>query len=93
MPRILPDNTHGNRPAVEIERDMTRGLDTIQEEPTSMMDVTLTNEEDSDLGQMYSSKWMRQLFNMAVGSGSLPKHYQDILKLSKQEQNLWMVAM
>ena len=57
------------------------------------MDITPTNEEDGDLGTMYSSKWMRQLFNMAVGSGSLPKHYRDILKLSKQEQNLWMIAM
>ena len=75
MPRILPDNAHGNRPAIDIERDMTRGLDTIQEEPTSTMDVTPTNEEDGDLGTMYSSKWMRQLFNMAVRSGSIPKHY------------------
>jgi len=57
------------------------------------MDVTLTNEEDSDLGQMYSFKWMRQLFNMAVRSGSLPKHFRDTLKLSKQEQNSWMIAM
>jgi len=72
---------------------MTRGLDTIQNEPTSMMDITPTNEEDGDLGQMYSSKWMRQLFDMAVGSGSVPKHYQDILELSKQEQNSWMIAM
>jgi len=58
-----------------------------------MMDVTPTNEEDGDLGQMYSSKWMRQLFNMAVGSGSIPKQFQDVLKLSKQEQNSWMIAM
>jgi len=93
VPRILPDNAHGNRPAIDIERDMTRGLDTIQEEQISTMDVTPTNEEDSDLGTMYSSKWMRQLFNMAVGSGSFPKHHQDIFKLSKQEQNLWMIAM
>jgi len=59
VPRILPDNAHGDRPAVEIKKDMTRGLDTIQEEPTIMMDITPTNEEDGDLGQMYSSKWMR----------------------------------
>ena len=93
VPRIFPDNTHGDRPAVEIEREMSRGLDTIQEEPTNTMDVTSTNEENGDLGTLYSSKWMRQLFNMAVGSGSIPKHFQDILKLSKQEQNLWIIAM
>jgi len=57
------------------------------------MDITLTNEEDGDLGQMYSSKWMRQLFNMAVRLDSIPKQFQDILKLLKQEQNLWMIAM
>jgi len=93
MPRILPDNAHGDRPAVEIEREMIRGLDIIQEESTITMDITPTNEDDDDLGQMYSSKWMRQLFNMAVRSGSIPKHYRDILKLSKQEQNSWMIAM
>jgi len=54
VPRILPDNAHGNRPVIEIERDMTRGLDTIQEESTNTMEVTLTNEEDGDLGQMYT---------------------------------------
>jgi len=59
VPRILPDNTHGDRPTIEMERDMTRGLDTIQEEPTNTIDITSTNEEDSDHGQMYSSKWMR----------------------------------
>jgi len=67
VPRILSDNTHGDRAIVEIERDITRGLDTIQEESTNTMDVTPTDKEDGDLGQMYSSKWMRQLFNMAVG--------------------------
>jgi len=30
---------------------------------------------------------------MAVRSGSIPKHYWDTLKLSKQEQNSWMIAM
>ena len=58
-----------------------------------MMDITSTNKEDGDLGQIYSSKWMRQLFNMAVGSGSISKLFQDILKLLKQEQNLWMIVM
>jgi len=56
VPKILPDNAHGDRPAIEIERDMTRGLDTIQEESTNMMDITPTNKEDGDLGQMYSFK-------------------------------------
>jgi len=59
---------------------MTRGLDTIQEESINMMDITPTNKKDGDLGQMYS-------FNMAVGSSSISKQYQDLLKLSKQEQN------
>jgi len=57
MPRIISDNAHGDRPAIEIERDVTRGHDTIQKEPTSIMDITPTNKEDSDLGRMYSSKW------------------------------------
>jgi len=55
VPRILPNNAHGDRPAIDIEKDVTRGLDTIQEEPTNTMDITLTNEEDGDLGQIYSS--------------------------------------
>ena len=90
VPRIFPDNTYGDRPPIEIKQDMSRGLDTIQEEP-SQMDTIPMNEED--LGQIYSSKWMRSLFNVALGSGSIPKHYQDILKLSKEEQELWMIAM
>jgi len=30
---------------------------------------------------------------MAVRSGPIPKHYGDILKLLKQEQNSWMIAI
>jgi len=63
------------RPAIKIEREISKGLDTIQEESTNTMDFTPTNEEDGDLGTLYSSKWMKQIFNMAVGSGSIPKHF------------------
>ena len=54
-----------------------------------------TNEED-DIGQMYSSKWIHHHLSMAVESthGSLlPKQYRDVLKLSKEDQGLWKSAM
>ena len=39
-----------------------------------------TNEED-DLGQMYSSKWIRHHLSMAVETTNslLPKQYRDVL--------------
>ena len=53
-----------------------------------------TNEED-DIGQMYSSKWIRHHISMAVEStnSSLSKQYRDILQLSKEDQGLWKSAM
>ena len=62
--RILPDNAYGNIPPIEIEWDLQQGLDTIQEErmvvePTLVKLLKQTNEED-DIGDMYSSKWMKQ---------------------------------
>ena len=53
-----------------------------------------TNEED-DLGQMYSSKWIHHHLSMAVETTNspLPKQYRDILKLSKEDQRLWRSAM
>ena len=53
-----------------------------------------TNEED-DLGQMYSSKWIRYHLSMAVETTNslLPKQYRDVLKLFKEDQGLWKSAM
>ena len=53
-----------------------------------------TNEEE-DLGQMYSSKWIRHHLSMAVESTNspLPKQYRDVFKLSKEDQGLWKDAM
>ena len=53
-----------------------------------------TNEDD-DLGQMYSSKWIRHHLSMAVETTNspLPKQYRDALKLSKEDQGLWKSAM
>ena len=53
-----------------------------------------TNEED-DLGQMYSSKWIRHHLSMAVETTNspFPKQYRDVLKLSKEDQGLWKSAM
>ena len=53
-----------------------------------------TNEED-DIGQMYSSKWIHHHLFMAVESTNspLPKQYRDVLKLSKKDQELWKSAM
>ena len=95
MSRVLPNNAYRNRPPIEIERDLQQGLDAIQEkwiivEPTPVKLPKPTNEED-DIGDMYSSKWIRHHMTLAVDSSPnpLPKHYKDILKLPKQEQELW----
>ena len=49
-----------------------------------------TNEEE-DLGQMYSSQWIRHHFTMVVEStpGPVPKQYHNILKMNKKEQEQW----
>ena len=64
-----------------------------------MMDVTLTNEKDGDLGTLYSSKWMEQLFNMTIANDQVPflsnieTSVCNVLRLSTQEQTLWIIAM
>ena len=65
IPRIIPDSTYGDRPPLQIERDL-RGLAPIQEE-SMQVEPHPANEED-DLGQMYSSKWIRYHLSMAVES-------------------------
>ena len=43
---------------------------------------------------MYSQQWIRHHLSMAVEMlGSLPKHYKDILKMRKEDQEPWMTAM
>ena len=92
--RVLPDNAYGNRPPIEIERALQQGLDAIQEErmivePTPAAPLRPTNEDD-DIGDMYSAKWICHHMTLAVDSSPspLPKHYKDVLKLPKQEQEL-----
>ena len=86
--RVLPNNTYGDRPPIHIECDLERGLVPIQEEPITVEQPapTPTNEED-DIGAMYSQQWIRHHLSMAVETlGSLPKHFKDILKMRKEDQ-------
>src|SRR6266702_1084985 len=94
IPRIRPDNAYGDRRPIEIERDIQQGLPMITEEPSLMDETTPTNEEE-DLGQIYSSKWIRHHLSMAVESsqGYLPKLYRDVIKLPIEEQTPWRNAM
>ena len=50
---------------------------------------------DDDIGDMYSSKWICHHMTLAVDSSPtlLPKHYKDILKLSREDQELWTALM
>ena len=52
-----------------------------------------TNELE-DLGKMYSSKWMQHHFALAVDQGkwNVPKQYQDIAKLPREQQKSWYDA-
>ena len=90
--QIIPDNTYGDRPPIQIEGDL-QGLAPVQEESIHV-EPRPTNKED-DIGQMYLSKWIRHHLSMAVESTNipLPKQYRDILKLSKADQGLWKSAM
>jgi hypothetical protein len=76
---------YGDQPPIQIERDL-RGLAPIQEE-SMQTEPCSTNEED-DIGQMYSSKWISYHLSMAVETTNAPlsKQYRDILKLSKEDQ-------
>ena len=80
-PRFLPDNTYGDRPPIEIERDLEA-----QESPCPM------NEED-DLGTMYSANFWRKIIASAAPAIKIPQQYQDIFKLPHTEQKLWRTAM
>ena len=67
----------------------------IQEEPITVKQPapTPTNEED-DIGAMYSQQWIRHHLSMAVEMlGSLSKHFKDILKMRREDQEPWMTAM
>ena len=65
----------------------------MQAEPAQTAQLP-TNEEE-DLGQMYSSQWIRHHFTMAVESAPVPvpKQYRDVLKMDKKEQAQWNSAM
>ena len=67
----------------------------ILEEPITVKQPapTPTNEED-DIGAMYSQQWIRHHLSMAVEMlGSLSKHFKDILKMRREDQEPWMTAM
>ena len=93
---MLPNNTYGDRsPPIYIECDLEQGLVPIQEEPITVERPAPTsiNEEDN-IGIMYSQQWIQHHLCMAVETlGSLPKHYKDILKMRKKDQEPWMIAM
>ena len=63
-------------------------------EPTPAAPPRPTNEDD-DIRDMYSSKWIRHHMTLAVDSSPSPlsKTYKDVLKLLKQEQELWTASM
>ena len=80
-PRFLPDNTYGNRPPVEIERDLE-----------TQESLRPTNEDD-DLGTFYSANFWRKIIASAAPVINIPQQYQDIFKLPYTEQELWRKAM
>ena len=90
--QIIPNNIYGNRPPIQIEQDL-QGLAPIQE--GSMQVKPHPTNEEVDIGQMYSSKWIHHHLSMAVESTNspLPKQYRDILKLSEEDQELWKSTM
>ena len=89
----MPDNAYGDLPLVQIERNLQQEMDPIQEESSSIQaepsqSAQAPINEGEDLGQMYSSQWIRHYFTMAVESAPVPapKQYRDILKMDKKEQ-------
>ena len=50
---------------------------------------------NDDIGDMYSSRWIHHHMTLAVDSSPtlLPKHYKDVLKLSREDQELWTASM
>ena len=98
--RILPDNAYGDLPPVQIERNLQQEMDPIQEESSSMQakpsqSAQVPTNEEEDLGQMYSSQWIRYHFTMVVESAPvpIPKQCCDILKMDKKEQEQWNGTM
>ena len=83
-PRIMPDNTYGNRPPVEIERDLQQGGDPNRNQKP-------TNEED--LGDLYSAKFFNCILASTAPAFNIPKQYKDIAKLSADKQHQWRTAM
>ena len=65
----------------------------MQAEPSQSAQVSINEEED--LGQMYSSQWIRHHFTMVVESVPIPvpKQYCNILKMDKKEQEQWNDVM
>ena len=65
----------------------------MQVEPSQSAQVPTNKKED--LGQMYSSQWIRHHFTMVVESAPVPvpKQYHNILKMDKKEQEQWNVAI
>ena len=80
----MPDNAYGNRPPVEIERDLQQGGDPNQDQKP-------TNEED--FGDLYSAKFFNRILASAAPTFNIPKQYKDVAKLSADEQHKWRTAM
>ena len=67
--RIIPNNIYGDRPSIQIKKDL-QGLAPVQKESMNVK-PTHTNEDD-DIEQMYSSKWICHHLFMAVESTNNP---------------------
>ena len=95
---VLPDNTYGDRPPIEIKQDLQQGLDPIQEEHMVVeppIEPPHSTNEDDDISDMYSFKWIHHHMTLAIDSSPtpLPKHYKNILKLSREDQELWTASI
>ena len=92
---MLSNNTYGNRPFIYIEQNLEQSLVPIQGEliVAEQPALTPTNKED-DIGTMDSQQWIWHHLSMTVEMlGSLPKHFKNILKMRKEDQEPWMTAM
>ena len=92
---MLSNNTYKDRPSIRIKHNLEQGLVPIQKDPITVEQpaLTPTNEEDN-IGAIYSQQWIQYHLSMAVEMlDSLLKHFKDVLKMRKEEQELWMTAM
>ena len=61
----------------------------------SLQPAQVPTSKEENLGQIYSSQWIKHHFTMVVESAPVPvpKQYCNILKMDKKEQEQWNGAM